>query len=409
MVLPQVSKSENLQEVGRKIRHYREKKKMSQLELAEAIGVTQNTIYLIETYLSAYQKLVMRIFLDQRIAPLNHILLNNRRQVEQAGAAQPLGFTAADDVVQKAAVVPHTADGTVHARHAARDARALEGRAGRHGAADESVAPAERHFTVGADVEKQVCARQIRQSCGQQTGRNVPADVTRHAGGEAYRHAVQRFASGHCKERLRPERRRGDAAHGVPGEEVLHDGVAGERDLAQGVRRAAAARERVRYQRPDLRPDPLRELVQAVRMLERILDAADDVGPVGRLRVPAAAGRKLRAVRKIVQPHDDGRRAEVDGGGAARAPRPAGGQRHGAGQNRAAGSLRQRDGVAVRRIDPAGEPGHAVDRYAALAAAALSAAGGGDGIARAPQDGQQRLACRQGNGAAPAVLFNLDA
>ena len=29
MVLPQVSKSENLQEVGRKIRHYREKKKMS--------------------------------------------------------------------------------------------------------------------------------------------------------------------------------------------------------------------------------------------------------------------------------------------------------------------------------------------------------------------------------------------
>lgn len=49
MVLPQVSKSENLQEVGRKIRHYREKKKMSQLALAEAIGVTQNTIYLIET------------------------------------------------------------------------------------------------------------------------------------------------------------------------------------------------------------------------------------------------------------------------------------------------------------------------------------------------------------------------
>ena len=49
--MPQVSKSENLQEVGRKIRHYREKKKMSQLELAEAIGVTQNTIYLIETKL----------------------------------------------------------------------------------------------------------------------------------------------------------------------------------------------------------------------------------------------------------------------------------------------------------------------------------------------------------------------
>lgn len=47
--MPQVSKSENLREVGNKIRYYREKKKMSQLELAEAIGVTQNTIYLIET------------------------------------------------------------------------------------------------------------------------------------------------------------------------------------------------------------------------------------------------------------------------------------------------------------------------------------------------------------------------
>lgn len=32
MVLPQVSKSENLQDVGSKIRFYRKEKKMSQLE-----------------------------------------------------------------------------------------------------------------------------------------------------------------------------------------------------------------------------------------------------------------------------------------------------------------------------------------------------------------------------------------
>ena len=44
--MPQVSKSENLQEVGRKIRYYREKKKMSQLELAEAIGATQEFLYI---------------------------------------------------------------------------------------------------------------------------------------------------------------------------------------------------------------------------------------------------------------------------------------------------------------------------------------------------------------------------
>lgn len=47
--MPQVSKPEDLQEVGSKIRFLRKEKKMSQLELAEAIGVTQNTIYLIET------------------------------------------------------------------------------------------------------------------------------------------------------------------------------------------------------------------------------------------------------------------------------------------------------------------------------------------------------------------------
>ena len=43
--MPQVSKPEDLQEVGSKIRFLRKEKKMSQLELAEAIGVTQNTIY----------------------------------------------------------------------------------------------------------------------------------------------------------------------------------------------------------------------------------------------------------------------------------------------------------------------------------------------------------------------------
>ena len=120
----------------------------------------------------------------------------HRRQVEQAGAAQPLRFAAADDIVQKAAVIPYAADGAVHARHAARDARTLKGRAGCHGAADEPAAAAERHLAVGADVEKQVLARQLRQPGGQQSGRDVPADVARHAGSKVHRHAVQRFVCG---------------------------------------------------------------------------------------------------------------------------------------------------------------------------------------------------------------------
>ena len=47
--MPQVSKSENLREVGNKIRYYRERKRCLSLNLLEAMGVTQNTIYLIET------------------------------------------------------------------------------------------------------------------------------------------------------------------------------------------------------------------------------------------------------------------------------------------------------------------------------------------------------------------------
>ena len=35
----------------------------------------------------------------------------------------------------------------------------------------------------GADIEKQMFARQLRQSGGQQAGRDISADITRHAGG----------------------------------------------------------------------------------------------------------------------------------------------------------------------------------------------------------------------------------
>ena len=171
-------------------------------------------------------------------------------------------------------------------------------------------------------------ARQLRKACGQQAGRDIPADIARHARGKAHRHAVQRAGFGRVKERLRLKRRGGDAAHAVSGEEVLHDGVADERDLAQRVRVAPAAHERALDQCPDLFAAALREFLQPVRLLERILDAADDVRPVGRLCVPAALGGELRAGREVIQPRDDGRRAEVDGGGAARAPRLTGGTRH---------------------------------------------------------------------------------
>ena len=107
----------------------------------------------------------------------------HRRQVEQSGAAQPFRCAAADHVVYKAAVILYAADRAVHAGHSARDARALECRAGCHGAAGEAAAPAERHLAVCADVEKQMLTRQLRQPGGQQAGRDIPADIARHTGG----------------------------------------------------------------------------------------------------------------------------------------------------------------------------------------------------------------------------------
>ena len=103
------------------------------------------------------------------------------------------------------------------------------------------------------------------------------------------------------------------------------------------------------------------------------------------------------------------RNIEIDGGGAARAPRLTGRHRQCAREDRTAGALRQRGGVAVRGVDPAREARHTVDRHAALAAAPFSAAGGGNGIARAPQSGQQSLVRRNRQGARHAVLFNMDA
>ena len=142
-----------------------------------------------------------------------------------------------------------------------------------------------------------------------------------------HRHAVQRDGFGRVKERFWLKRRGGDAAHAVPGKEMLHDGVADERDLAQCVRGTSAAHERALDQCPDLFAAALREFLQPVRLLERILDAADDVRPVGRLRAPAALGGELRAGCEVIQPRDDGRRAEIDGGGTARAPRLTGWRR----------------------------------------------------------------------------------
>ena len=53
----------------------------------------------------------------------------------------------------------HMGDSPLRAGHAAGNARPLEGRAGCHRAAEKAVPPAEGHFPVGADVQKETASR----------------------------------------------------------------------------------------------------------------------------------------------------------------------------------------------------------------------------------------------------------
>ena len=287
------------------------------------------------------------------------------------------------------------ADRARQTRHAAGDARPLKGGPRSDGAAEKAAAPAEGHFAVRARVQKEHASRPSGEPGREQTRRDVTADIPRDARHEPQGDTLERILRVPAEERFGQKRRSSEAAHAVLREEQLHGCVPGEDDLAQVALPAPGLFEQTADQRPHLRADTLRELAQAVRPLERILDAADDVGTVGRLRVPCGVRAQRAPVRAVIEPDGDGCRPEVDRGGAARAPRLDARGRGALREDRARARLRQLDLVAVRRMHAAGKARHAVYAHAALAAAAAPAAGGGEGIARAAQHLQQRFFLRR--------------
>ena len=240
-----------------------------------------------------------------------------RRQIDQPGAAQPRGLAAADDVHFEFSIIAHAAHSAVHTHHAAGHARALKGGAAGHGAAGEAVPAAQRHFTVGADVQIQEPPGSVRKAGGQQPGGDVAAHIARCAGEIVYWRAQQGILYRLAEQRLRLKGRGGQRLHGYTGEQQLHHRVPGQHNSLQLPRFAVRLRQRLRQQRLYLRPNAARQRGQAVRLLPGVLDAGDHIRAVGRLCVPAGAGGCHPPCGQIVQPHRHGGGAQIHGGGAA--------------------------------------------------------------------------------------------
>ena len=152
----------------------------------------------------------------------NPLPAQERREVHKARAAQALCLPAADHVkVQRAAFKAHMAHRAVHARHAAAYPRTLEGRARGHRAADKAAPAAEGHFSVGAHVEEEVFSFFFKQARGQQPRGDVPANIARDTGGKAV---------GVLKQCARREGRDRNGGRIKAREEVLHDGIARDKE-----------------------------------------------------------------------------------------------------------------------------------------------------------------------------------
>ena len=295
------------------------------------------------------------------------------------------------------------------ARHAAADARALERGARGDRAAERATLISQRHFAVRADIEKQPQFRLREKPVRHQSRRDVAADIARDARGKSHRDPRKRLARAVFKQRFRLKRRAGNGRDLAPVENVLHHGIACNDELLDFIRLPSGGGKCPLQKRPDLRADTARQLAQPVGRFHRVLDAADNVRAVGRLRVPVLSLREQLSVCAVEEPQRHRRRTEVDCRAKARAARLRLWQCERVRQDDAAHRLGQVDPIAVLRFRLAGKARHTVHLHAAFAAAALAAAGCGDVISRPPQRGEQRLPCFERGRRDFRPLLNLNA
>ena len=152
--------------------------------------------------------------------------------------------------------------------------------------------------------------------------------------------------------------------------------------------------QRIGEQLLHLSADAPGQLLRAVRPLQRVLDAADDIRPIGGLGIPGADRAQQGTDFQIIEPEHYRGSAQIHRRTAARPPRLKPEILSGCiRQDHAPGLLRQLHGIAVLRNDLAGQPRHTVHRHAALPAPPPPAAGGREGIPRPPQGGEQVFPC----------------
>ena len=152
------------------------------------------------------------------------------------------------------------------------------------------------------------------------------------------------------KQRLRLKRRAGDGRDLAPVEKVLHHGIARNDELLDLLRLPSGGGKCLSQKCLGLRADTARQLAEPVGRFHRVLDAADNVRAVGRLRVPVLSLREQLSVCAVEEPQRHRRRTEVDCRAKARAARLRLRQCERVRQDDAAHRLGQVDPIAVLRF-----------------------------------------------------------
>ena len=105
-------------------------------------------------------------------------------RVQEAAAAQPAGRAAANDSKHCLRTAKqHTIHSAGGGPHSAADVHALQRRPGRACTGGHPAFPAEDHFSIGSDVQKEDGVLRCVQTGGKSPGHNIAADIGRDRGG----------------------------------------------------------------------------------------------------------------------------------------------------------------------------------------------------------------------------------
>ena len=158
------------------------------------------------------------------------------------------------------------------------------------------------HFTVGADIQEQGIAGNFPDT--QKTGHDIPADIPGYTGYIVCRDSPDRIVSVFQKARFRYKWCESDRSGRDPRSDMLHDGIARNDHLLD------FRRNHTDHVNDLLMKDGL-QVLQTIRMVQRILDPADDIRSVGTLYIPAGITAQFPAALQIVDFDSDGSRTEI--------------------------------------------------------------------------------------------------